>query len=341
MTPMRLNSHDSVLAGDEPTAPLVRPREGLPGALAALALAYLVAALLSLVVSRQPGSIATLWYANAVAIAVFHARPVAQWPALVAVLAVVNPLANWLWGDPPGNALAFLPANLTEIVLAAWLLRRFGPPRGEPLGPAALLRLLLLGGVLPQAAGAMLGAMTLAGHDLAAAGDTAIAWFSGSVIGAVSVLPLAVLCMGRPWAALRPELLPRALLALAPAAFGVTLAAVAALPYAFIYALMPLLLAAAVVPLAAVGLLTTLTSLTIAAAFGLGVFVPPPVSAQWEMLYVHLAFAVTLLPAQVLAAAIGELRRSRARLAERTLALRRANEIQRWNKQPTQKRQRR
>jgi integral membrane sensor domain MASE1 len=169
-------------------------RAGRWPAAAALALAYTVAAVVSLYIARQPGSVASVWYANALAIAVFSARPRADWPGLALAVALANTLANWIWGDPWPTALSFAPPNLVEIVIAAWALQRAG--LAGDLGSARRLAVLLLvGGVLPQIAGATLGAATLALETDASFERVWLPWFEGAAIGALSVLPLAYLPM--------------------------------------------------------------------------------------------------------------------------------------------------
>ena len=60
------------------------------------------------------------------------------------------------------------------------------------------------------------------------------------------------------------------------------------------------LLAAALMSFTSVALLTTLTSVTVAAALGLGILVPPPMQAVWHEVFVYLALAATLTPGQLL-----------------------------------------
>lgn len=291
----------------------------------ALMLGYALAAWVSLVLSRQPGSIAAIWYANAIAIAVFSARPTRDWPLLSLAVAVANPLANWAWGDDPAAALSFLPANLAEIVAAAWLLQR-ARDTVYPGDAQRLLKLLVLGGVLPQVLGAMVGAVTVtagAGVDLH---RVWLPWFEGSVIGAMSTLPLAYVIAHDGLRAHRASLLSATLLVMLLLAVGVALLAAALLPYPFVYMLLPLVLAATMLPFVAVALLTVAVSVTSAAALGLGVLVPPPLAAEWHQVFVYMAMAASLVPAQLLGASMAELRASRARLAERTRQLERVND---------------
>lgn len=287
-----------------------------------LLLSYVSAALVSIYVSRQPGNVATVWYANAVAVPFLTFRRPADWPWLLGSVALANLLANVVWGDGLLAAAAFVPANLLEVVLGAWLLQRTGLAAARLGSPRELLWLLLLAGVLPQLAGAT-AAATLVGPQ----GDTIwLPWFEGSVIGAVAVLPLAFLLCRDGWRAHREALLDPRMAVLLPLTLGVAVLALARLPFPFVYIAMPLLLAAMVVKMPALLVLTFAASLAAALALASGTFVPPPLRAAWEQVFVYLAMAAALVPAQLLASALAELRESHARLAARTLELRHANE---------------
>lgn len=291
-----------------------------------LAVCYLAAALLSLAAGRQPGNVATIWFANAVAVAVLAQHAPRQWTRLVLAVAGALLAANLAWGDRLEIALSFLPANLVEIALSAWAIRRAGLAVDAEHSLMPFGRLLLLAAVLPQALGASLGALTLAGHGMAPMEEVWLPWFEGSVIGAVSVLPLALPLAAHGWRALAPELLHARVLALLPVAVGGALLALEHLRYPFIFALMPLLLAALWLPRAGLSLVTLATSLTIAVALATDVFVMPPLRHAWEQVFVYLAYAATLVPAQLLGAALSELRRSHAELETQALALRRSND---------------
>lgn len=293
---------------------------------ACLFIVYALAALLSIAVSRQPGTIASIWFANAVAIAALAQRGRVRWPLLLAATALANLVANVGGGAGLGMALSFLPANLAEIVLGAALLR-YARLSAEGLRtPGGLLRLLLLGGLLPQLVGASVGALTISWHGFAPFDGVWLPWFEGSVIGSMSVLPLAYLCWGQGVQALRPSLLDRRLLVLVPLVLGVTLLMLAHVPFPFVYLSLALVLAAMLVEMPAVALLTLLVSVTTAVALALGVFVPPPTRAAWEQVYVYLAYAAALMPAQLLSAAMAEAHDGYARLATRSRELLQANE---------------
>ena len=299
---------------------------GLPRACLWLGVLYLALALLSLFLSRQPGSIANIWYANAIAVPFFVRAAPAQWPLLALTLVLVNPLANMLWGDDVIVGLSFLPANLAEILVAAWLIRRLGLASSHELSASQVLRWILFGGVLPQLVGATLGSLTVSWHGGTAFGLVWLTWFEGAVVGSLSLLPLALFAADRGRADVLVAMRDRRLLVLVPLTVGVTLVSAATLPYPFVYIMLPLLVAAAVVRFAAVGVLTALASFTLAAALGLGILVPPPITAAWQEVFIYLAFAAALIPAQLFSAATRDLRRSRARLHARTAELQRARE---------------
>lgn len=309
---------------DDPAPPLAAGR--VLGPSLGLALVYGALAMLSLYLGRQPGAISVIWFANAPAVAFLLFRPVVHWPAHLLALALANLLANRLWGDAWPAATAFVLPNLVEILAGAWLLRRAGMQRSMLRGPQALLRLWLLGALLPQGLGATLGAVLLGMLAGAPFGLTWLHWVQGSAIGAVSMLPLAFVVLRLPPAQLRAQLATLPVAAFVLLGCGMTLLVLAHVPFPFVYAAMPLTIAAMVVPFAGVALATLAVSFTIALALSMGVFVPPPVAAEWEQVFVYVAFAAALVPSQLLAAALAEMRDSNARLAHRSGALRRANE---------------
>jgi signal transduction histidine kinase len=301
---------------------------GLPlfGLVLGLALAYGLAAWVSLALSRQPGSIAGIWYANALAAAVLTHRPGHQWPWLLAGQGAAIVLVNTLWGDPVLLTLSFVPANLAETALAATALRVAGLHRRGIDSAPALGRALLCGGLLPGIVGASLAWLTVRLPGGAGLDSIWLPWFEGAAIGSLSVLPLAMLLARegpQPLQALLGQLRWWALLCVS---VGMTLLAVSTLPLPLVYVTLPLLLVAVLLRAAGAYSLTLAVSLTLAAALDQGIFVPPPLSAAWQQLFVYMAIAAALLPGNLLAAALHDLRLSRERLAQRTEALARANE---------------
>jgi integral membrane sensor domain MASE1 len=94
-----------------------------------LALLVFAAALLAIQLSRLPGSVATIWFANAIGMAFLAVAPRSRWPVLLLAAAAGNLAADLVVGDSLTLSLGFLPANLCEILLGAELLRRAGVVR--------------------------------------------------------------------------------------------------------------------------------------------------------------------------------------------------------------------
>jgi signal transduction histidine kinase len=299
-----------------------------PPAWSALGLAagYGAAAAMSLYLGRQPGTIATVWFANSLVVAYLAFRPPRQWPLPLALVALATVLLNVAWGDGWAHALAFVPTNLAEMALGGWLLRRHGVVRSALRSAGALLRLWLLGGVLPQLASATVGALLFTALGAGAPGTPWLQLVQGSLIGAVSVLPAAFLFFRHGGAVLARAFADWRFLTLLPLSLGIVLLCLAHVPFPFVYLGLPLLLAAMTVDTASVTLLTVAVSVVVALALATGVFVPPPAASDAETAFLYLAYATALVPAQLLAAAVAELRDSRDRLEHRSAALRRSNE---------------
>ncbi len=312
--------------------------------------------LLSLAGSTPPGLLSTVGLANAAAIVALARSPRWHWPALLALVAAVKllllaglaqrpglGLAAGLASALPGVdgaaagtgkvwllALACLPAHGAEILLGAWALQREGLESSTLRSPATLLRVLVLGAVLPQALAAGLAAGGVALLGLGPAGPVALAWFKAAALGAVSVLPAALLLTGQPRQQLRLALADVRFWVLAPLAVALTLLCLAWLPYPFVLLTLPLLVGAVWLDLVAVALLTLAVSVTVMLALGAHGTVfwpvqPVGVSAVWLSAVTGLATAASLLPALVLAAALAQLRDSQARLLDRKDALKQDN----------------
>ena len=320
---------DSVPAAAVAPHPADRRRWGSPQGALWLALAYAALAGLSILLSRQPGSIAMVWFANALAVVALARAPQPQWLVLVLAVVVANLAINRWWGDGWPTALALLAANMLEIAIAAWALRRVGLMDSGLRTPSAVLRLLLQCAVLPAALGSLLAGALLAplwrGPGWAAMVDIAQNWFLGAGIGAVSALPLALLLCNQPRVRLRQALLSLRVLLLLVLAVAVTLLCVARLPFPFVMLAVPLLAAALLVEVEAVALLTLVVAVTVSLALATGIFEPLRL-AMVQPGSVYLALVAALVPPLLLAATVADMRDSQQRLRDGQAALRLAND---------------
>lgn len=285
-----------------------------------------VAAAISMLLSLQPGTVATLWLANAVAMGFLATRSRQRWPALLAASLAGNLAANLVVGWKPMTAMAFLPANGAEVLIGAALLRRAGLARTGLRTPLAMLKLFALGAFVPQLVGATLGAATMQALGLGPFASLWQNWYEGSALGSISALALVIASRVDRAELLRRDLLDWRVPVIGMVAVGVTLLSLAHVPFPFVYIAIPLLVAAIVLEMTGALAVLLATSLVIALSLATGVFVPPPTTAQWQQLFVYTAYAAALLPAQLLAAAVADMRDSHERLAAATADLQRANE---------------
>ena len=151
---------------------------------------------------------------------------------------------------------AWLPAHGVEILLGAWLLQREGLESSSLRSPATLLRVLMLDALLPQALAAGVAALCAALLGLGPAGPVALAWFKGAALGALSVLPAALLLAGQPRQRLRLALADVRFWLLAPMSVAITVLCLTWLPFPFVSLALPLLVGAVWLDLVAVALLT-------------------------------------------------------------------------------------
>ncbi|MFT3956625.1 MAG: transporter substrate-binding domain-containing protein [Piscinibacter sp.] len=103
------------------------------------AVLYTLAASLSLALSRQPGSVANLWFANAVTAGFLATAATPRWPGLLVASLLANLASNLTTDYGLVTALTFLPANAAEALLAAVLLRRSGIVHSGLRTPVAML----------------------------------------------------------------------------------------------------------------------------------------------------------------------------------------------------------
>lgn len=281
---------------------------------------------MSIALSLQPGSIAALWYPNALGVAALVFAPARARPAVVAVLVLAGGLANAPVSQGVLHAFRLVPANMVEIAVAVIALRRGGFPAQDIRSPRRIGALLWWGGLVPSAVGAVVGAVTLAGVDGAPLAEAWLRWFTGSALGALAVLPFAMLVLQRPGRELRDELVSVPVFSLLLVCASVAVLSMAYLPYPFVYLMIPLMVAAVTSGQTACAGAALVVSLVFAACLALGVLEPPPAIKAWQQMYVYLACAAALLPVHLLAAAMAQLVDSRARLEQRSAELKQAHD---------------
>lgn len=278
--------------------------------------AYTLTAWAAIVLARQPGNIAMLWYANALAVAFFMAHAPKRWPWLLLVVAAANVTANRCVGDSWLLSVSFVPANLLEVLLSASLLHWTQWHRDFFDRPSHMLRMLAVGGVLPQLVAASLGAAIVSAHGFAPYFHVWAAWFAGSSIGAIAILPLALKIQQRGHGHVLRTLGLWSTLSVMVGVLVVIAITMRYLAFPFIYAVVPLVLASVGLRFAATAFLVFLAAIEIGCFLSLGYIHLAMGSSPWKILLLYLPVWLTLLPPLVLAASVNATRQRESALAE-------------------------
>ncbi|MGE3512157.1 MAG: MASE1 domain-containing protein [Vicinamibacterales bacterium] len=165
---------------------------------AAVAAAYVIAALIGFRLAFAAEQITTVWAPTGIAIAALLLAGPRLWPAVWCGAF----LANATTSAPLWTAAVIATGNTLEPVLAVWLLRRT-PAVDPPLSRVAdVLRFLLFAALLCTAVSATTGVTTLVAAGAQPSSRFATLWFEwwiGDLLGAVIVAP-AILAVARyPW----------------------------------------------------------------------------------------------------------------------------------------------
>ena len=272
---------------------------------------YGLAALLSIWLSARPGQIAAPWFANPIGTVALLALPSRRWLPMLLALGLVNLLVNlgtlpgaWRWALQPGlDAVAFVPGNAAEMLLAAVLLRHLGMNADTLRQPGRFGRVLVLGALLPTFCSAFVGAALVAAptHPFTEAWTE---WFAGSLIGSVAVLPLVLAIWLLGTAALRRSLRQPRTIAYLVLSAAITLLAMTTLPRPFVVMSIGLVLVATQTSFAVTTLATLVNTVLLALLHTTGMLVPPPAVAWWEPGLYQLSVIASLLPGLLLSSSM-------------------------------------
>ena len=124
--------------------------------------------------------------------AVLASSRYSRWPLLLLTVVIANVSAGVVYNSKLLFALGFVPGNVVEVALGAWLLQRGNLWRTFDRDFAAFARALRAGALLPELAGATFGALSLHWHGFSTFPVAWVDWYVGSVIGANVAMPVAL-----------------------------------------------------------------------------------------------------------------------------------------------------
>ncbi|MDQ3471825.1 MAG: response regulator [Pseudomonadota bacterium] len=162
----------------------------------ALALVYFATAAVSI---ASFGTNTPIWFANALAIAWLLQQSGARQPVCIAAIFVADLLAVHLVGSGPAALLAL--ADITEIALATWSIRKIGGPAAALSSISGLVHFIVICLAVPILSSAF-GAAALTWSEGAPFLAGMQQWYGATALGMLIVCPVLLI-----W--LTPELRPR------------------------------------------------------------------------------------------------------------------------------------
>jgi signal transduction histidine kinase len=284
------------------------PRRPLLHDLLGLFVLYLLLALAAIYVARQPGSIASIWLANACAVSFVVTSDRERTPALLGAAALANMLANLLHGDSLAISTAFVIPNTIEVALAVILLRRIGFIDRFSADHRAFLRVMAAGAFVAPLAGASIGTLVLQLLHYGEPLGVWLDWYVGSTISAVALLPLALslrALSGRGW--LSRTISARAL-ALTLATIVATLATLRYLNFPFVTIGTCLVLGSTVASRLHTFALALLVVVCFAVALSFRWFSPVHLHTSLDHAQLYVSALLVVMPAQVVAVLLAKQR---------------------------------
>ena len=163
-----------------------------------LAVAYLIAGKLGLLLAHVHTSISPVWPAAGIAMAALLLWGIELWPAVFVGALLVNLTVT----QDASVTMRILQSvgigvgNTLEAVAGAWLVGRFAHGRNAFQRASDVFRYIFLAGCLSTALGATIGTLSLAGCgllDKQIYGAAWLTWWMGDMVGAVLVAPFILI----------------------------------------------------------------------------------------------------------------------------------------------------
>ncbi len=269
---------------------------------------YVVLAYLAIVIARQPGSIATIWPANGVAIAIIASAPLSRRWGLIATVALSNLVANLLYGDTLALSLAFIPPNTLEVLAGCFLVERTKRLERFANDHDSFLRVLMAGSLLPPILGATIGAATLHTLGFATFFDVWQDWYMGAALGGVSMLPLVLALRSASFGASLERFAEPVMLMSVTVVAAATFLSLHYWEYPFVMISVALMIFAFTRPRLTTFATSAVVVMALSIVLALGWYVPSGVKSPIGHIVVFLTAALVVIPAQVVSVVVARQR---------------------------------
>lgn len=270
---------------------------------------YLALAATAIHLSQQPGSIATLWYSNAVIVVACLYRSRKEVAILLLAGALSNLIVNRYFGTSWQLSTMFMAVNALEMLISVVLLAHYCKPKDSISSPTAFVLVLIFGAFFPIFVCSVIAAYSLVLCGIAGNfTSTFFSWFEGSLIGAISVLPSGIFLTAYGWRTYlrkirEPQVLSALILVLA-----VSPVAASSLAFPYIYMVTLLTLLAFKGEFAGTSLGVLLCSAEVAFLIATGIFpAPPRTNFYYEALF-YIPLLLTLVPPMLVATGLEKVR---------------------------------
>ncbi|MCG9683358.1 EAL domain-containing protein [Vibrio sp. Isolate23] len=200
-----------------------------------LFVSYLLLATLSLVLSRGEGTLATVWYPNIVAGFIIAQLPVRTWLACLVITLVANVAADYPFSNNLVSSLIFVPANMCEVFLIAWMIRQSKDMAHSLKNLPAFIRCLTSTCLVPSFFASLIGAISLSIHYEKSVMEFWEVWALGSMVGAITFFPFCLLLLSKATTFSLREFLEPKELAIIGLSIFVTYGSFIFLPYPYAY----------------------------------------------------------------------------------------------------------
>jgi diguanylate cyclase (GGDEF)-like protein/PAS domain S-box-containing protein len=286
-----------------------------------------------IVLTRQVGNVAAIWFTNGILLAVLLTRPTRHWPALLAAGLAGVGIAGHLVGQSLTGILVLQASNAVDILLPAILLRDLRGSSPDLTLPGAFIEFTLIGVLLTPALSGLLAAQMLAPMWHTPFLPLLTRWYLGDALGVAVMTPLTLsLLRGELKPLLVPAALPRTL-GVVGAYLLITAGAFAASRVPLLFLLFPpLLLAVARLGFPGTGLIILPTA---AIAFGVTaaghgpLLLIPGLSPAQRLAHVQVFIVVVCATAYSIGVIIAERRRLNRTLLEQHARLARSERLYR------------